>query len=133
MLLASTAAASSTQSAGASSNHAGSVMSMLVGPGGGGFSCMACGVDLWDVPRHVRAGNVVVCERCLGAMSDALERGAPSGRVDVVIPPRVSGPVPDDDAVASVVDAFLRTFGNDADRNAEVMEDAEELRPMLDH
>lgn len=107
---------------------------MLVGPGGGSFACMSCGVDLWDVPRHVRAGNVIVCERCVGVMSEALAGGPGSGRIEVAIPPLVSGPVPDGDAVELVADSFLRTFGgNDGDDRADVMEDAEELSPLLDH
>lgn len=105
---------------------------MLVQQGGGGFACMACGVDLWDVPRHIRAGNVIVCEGCLEVMSEALGRGTASGRIEVAIPPKVSGSVPDGDAVASVVDSFLRTFGAATERSDEVMEDAEELRPLLD-
>jgi hypothetical protein len=97
---------------------------------------MACGLDLWDVPRHVRAGNVVVCDRCVGVMSDALEAGPDSGRIEVAIPPQVSGPVPDADAVASVIQSFTRTFHGkveEADRRAEVMEDADEVGPMLDY
>ncbi|HEY3737735.1 MAG TPA: hypothetical protein VGL26_09835, partial [Jatrophihabitans sp.] len=108
---------------------------MLVGPGGIAFSCMSCGVDLWDVPRHVRAGNVIVCERCVGVMSEALVSGSGPGRIEVTIPPQVSGPIPDGDAVASVVDSFLRTFGGhgEGDDRTDVMEDAEELSPLLDH
>jgi hypothetical protein len=96
---------------------------------------MACGANLWDVLRHVRAGNVIVCERCLGVMSVALASGSGSGRIEVVIPPQVSGPIPDVDAVAAVVDSFLRTFGghDEGDDRTDVMEDADELSPLLDH
>ena len=111
----------------------GIVTTMFTGPGNGAFSCMACGTDLWDVARHLRAGGVIVCDRCVGVMSDALADGPESGQIDVLIPPRVQGPVPDADAQGSVVEAFMRTFGGEAERRADFMENADELGPMLDH
>ena len=41
----------------------------MFGGSGGPFVCMACGTDLWDVPRYLRAGGVTICPACVEVTS----------------------------------------------------------------
>lgn len=93
---------------------------------------MACGVDLWDVPRSVRAGGVVLCERCLVSMAEQLDESDASGQVELVVPPRLTGPAPDDEAVTAVAAALFAVFrGTAAERTAALLGD-DEVGPMLE-
>ncbi len=66
-----------------------------------GSVCMVCGVDLWDVERYVSAGAVVICQSCIDVLKRAIDDTDETGEIEVrlpVPPPRVHGPVPDDDS-----------------------------------
>jgi hypothetical protein len=96
------------------------------------FVCMACGTDLWDVGQQVRAGAVTICGSCVTALAEAVGADPESNVIDVVVPPRVQGPVPDADAVEAVGRAFLDAFGDDSVRRRGALEDADEVGPALD-
>jgi hypothetical protein len=93
---------------------------------------MACGTDLWDVGQQVRAGAVTVCGSCVTALAQAVADDSESNVIDVVVPPRVQGQVPDSDAVDAVGRAFLDAFGDDSVRRRGALEDADEVGPALD-
>jgi hypothetical protein len=99
-----------------------------------GSVCMACGVDLWDVERYVSAGAVVICQSCVDALKSAADEGEGIGEIEVqleVPPPRVHGSPPDDEAVAAIARAFVRTFDSDEDQLDDDLEDAAELGALL--
>ncbi len=105
---------------------------MIIGPGRFAASnCMVCGADLWDVARYVSAGSVVICQSCVDVLKTAMDRAEGDGETEVVIPPRVHGPVPDEDAVAAVAKAFTMTFGSQYDDLDDFLEDAAELGALL--
>ena len=97
------------------------------------FSCLACGVDLWDVERSVRAGGAVLCEHCVVSMADQLRASDATGQVDVVVEPRVSGAVPDSEAVAEVTAAFYAVFSGDAQARDAALLDASVAGAVLEH
>lgn len=97
------------------------------------FSCLACGVDLWDVDRSVRAGAAVLCGHCVLSMADQLRASDATGQIDVVVQPRVSGAVPDADAVADVTAAFYAVFSGDAERRDAALLDATVAGAVLEH
>jgi hypothetical protein len=92
---------------------------------------MVCGADLWDVARYVSAGSVVICQSCIDVLKTAMDRAQGDGETEVVIPPRVHGAVPDDDAAAAVAKAFTMTFGSQFDDLDHYLEDATELGALL--
>jgi hypothetical protein len=98
---------------------------------GAGFSCMVCGMDLWDVGRYVSAGAVVICDSCIGILKDAVDGAEGSGNTEVMLPPRTSGPVPDDSSAAAIAKAFVMTFGSEYDDLDDYLEAASELGPVL--
>lgn len=96
------------------------------------FSCLACGVDLWDVDRSVRAGAAVLCGHCVLSMADQLRASDAIGQIDVVVQPRVSGAVPDADAVAEVTAAFYAVFSGDAAQRDAALLDASVAGAVLE-
>jgi hypothetical protein len=105
---------------------------VILGPGRFSSSnCMVCGADLWDVGRYVSAGSVVICQSCVDVLKTAMDRAQGDGETEVVIPPRVHGPVPDDDAASAVAKAFTMTFGSQYDDLDDYLEDTDELGPLL--
>lgn len=100
--------------------------------GAGTLADMAVGIDLWDVARSVRAGGAVLCERRLLSMAEQLSASDASGQVEVVVPPRLTGPAPDDQALMAVAAAFWAVFsGTGAERDAALL-GAAEVGPVLE-
>jgi hypothetical protein len=98
---------------------------------GGKFGCMVCGADLWEVPRYVRAGAIVACEPCVGALYRAFDESDEPGEITIVLPPKVYGDAPDAAAPPAIAEAFVRTFGSAYGELSDYLEDAQELGPYL--
>jgi hypothetical protein len=97
----------------------------------GGYACMVCSTDLWDVGRYVTAGSVVVCDTCVGILKDAVDAAEGSGKTEVVLPPRVSGPIPDEGAPAAIAKAIAMVFGSEYDDLDDYLESATEMGEVL--
>lgn len=92
---------------------------------------MVCGTDLWDVERYASAGSIVICQPCVDLLKRAMDTAESDGETEVTLPPKVYGPVPDDDAAAAVAKAFVLTFRSGFDELDDYLEDARELAPLM--
>lgn len=72
-------------------------------------SCALCGVDLWEAAHFVTGSHVPVCDHCVRTAARLLEVAAPEHR-RLVLPPRVSGEIPDEEAPSAIVDAVQLAF-----------------------
>lgn len=78
------------------------------------------------------APGAVLCERCLVSMAEQLDKSDASGQVELVVPPRVAGPVPDDAAATAVAAALSAVFsGTAAERDASLL-GTNEVGPILE-
>jgi hypothetical protein len=75
---------------------------------------------------------VVVCQSCVDVLKRAMDDAVGTGETEVIVPPRVHGPVPDDDAAMAVATSFVLTFRSGYDQLDDHLEDPTELGPLLE-
>ena len=72
--------------------------------------CSFCGRDLWEAAHYVRGETGAICDACVVAASAALA-GAPADEHAVVLPYRVHGDAPTEDAADQIAAAVRGAFG----------------------
>jgi hypothetical protein len=94
--------------------------------------CSFCGRELWEVDHFVSARGGTICSECIESAHRALA-GAKPRRPEVFPAPRVTGTLPDDQAVEAVASLLRRAFqqGAGAEELADAIEDFDELQPFL--
>jgi hypothetical protein len=94
--------------------------------------CILCDRDLWEAQHFVAQGPFHrVCDDCVRTAATLLEQAVPEQR-KLVMPPRVSGQPPDDEAVSAVVVALKTAFSASSDPEGwvAVVEGYAELEPL---
>jgi hypothetical protein len=92
-------------------------------------ACSFCGRDLWDVGRYVSGEQAVICDVCVTA-AQRVVADAPPDENALVMPPRVSGDVPDEKAVGAIEYAVQSVFSNVGDEEwVTCVEDGANLLP----
>ncbi len=94
--------------------------------------CILCDRDLWEVEHFVAQGPFHrVCDDCVRTAGMLLDQATPERR-ELIMPPRVSGHPPDDQAVAAIVSALTVAISasTDPESRAAVVEGYAELQPL---
>jgi hypothetical protein len=77
---------------------------------GPGRACSFCNRDLWDVMHFVSAGPLAICDECVDAAREAIERADPTAGRELFLPPRVFGEAGTDQDAAAIAEAFRTVF-----------------------
>jgi hypothetical protein len=99
--------------------------------------CSFCGRDLWEVDHYVIAAGASICDGCVAASRDALDRADASDAAawgPVHLPPRVFGAEPPEPGAIAAVEHAFRTVFSDSSSDeirADALEDGSQLKGTL--
>jgi ClpX C4-type zinc finger protein len=99
-----------------------------------GRACSFCGRDLWDVAHYVSAGPVAICDQCIDAAREVVERASPTDGRELFLEPRVFGEGGDAEDAASIAGAFRAVFTSEssAESRAAYIDGNDDVKQALD-